>query len=147
MRYQACLGAYIIQEQPVARLWRVTVWSALSFVFSCCLFELLGIPAWPGRGDLARNIYWGLALSNFLALLFLMIFVVDATLSCFNFVRCLAKRNTQWPGATKQVFIRKLSLGESSALDNWIDVYFIGKRTSCIAKLIYYFLSSSLPCL
>lgn len=132
---------YIIQGRPAARVWRVGMWSIIGFTFSWCLANVLGYPAMPGRGILARDIYQIFSYANFFGLLFLMFIVVDATLSCFNFVICLAKRNTQWPDHTKGVFIRRLGLIElsaQSALDNWIDVYFIAKRTSCIADLIYY---------
>jgi len=133
--------AYVINGQPIARFVRVLVWSFAAFFASLCLADLIGIPPMPGRGDLARYVYISLATINFVAFLFLVFFVFDATLLCAYFVICLAKRDTRWPNATKQTFVKRLGLGASSdhtALDDWIDVYFIAKRTNCIAGLIYY---------
>jgi hypothetical protein len=133
--------AYVIHGQPFACFVRVLVWSIAAFIASWCLADLIGIPPIPGRGDLARNVYIWLATINFGAFLFLVFFVFDATLLCTYFVICLAKRDTRWPNATKQTFEKRLGLGASSdhaAIDDWIDVYFIAKRTNCIAGLIYY---------
>jgi hypothetical protein len=132
---------YVIKGQPVARFLRVFGYSVLAFAFTIVLWQLFGVFAMPGRGDLTRQIYEILATLNFGAFLFLVFFVLDATLLCANFVICLANRDTRWPDATKQTFVDRLGLGASSghtALDDWIDVYFIAQRTNCIAGLIYY---------
>jgi hypothetical protein len=76
---------------------------------------------------------------------FLIFFVVDATYFCFIFVRQLAKGPTLWPEKTRTFFKSKLGFDDSLApkgkhnvLDDWIDLYFIAKRTDCINTLIYY---------
>ena len=133
--------SYVIKGQPVARFCRVLLASVLALLFACCLWKLLGAFAMPGRGSLARHIYVTLAALNFIALSFLVFFVFDATLLCAFFVIRLANRDTRWPDATKQTFVDRLGLRAScghTALDDWIDVYFIAKRTNCIAGLIYY---------
>jgi hypothetical protein len=139
---EALWNRYIIQQRSVARFWRVIGLVLLSCLVFGALFAIFGIPVTPGRGILARRIYLALLQLDVFAMLFLMFFVVDATLLCYMFVKKLAKRNTLWPQPTKEFFISALGLEESSIahgpLDDWIDVRFIAKRTSCIAGLIYY---------
>jgi hypothetical protein len=144
-KVEALWKRYVVQGRPVARFWRVIGWSILFFLSGVVLATMFGFPAQPGRGLLARRLHIVLAYADFLAMLFLVFFVVDATWLCSNFVKRLANNYTQWPDNTKIWLREKLELKQSclkedahDTLDDWIDVYFIALRTSCITKLIYY---------
>jgi hypothetical protein len=136
---------FVIQGRPFARFCRVGLCVLLMIGLCYILFSMYGLPINHGRSDIARTIYGLLTLFDVLLMFFLIFFVVDATYFCFIFVRQLAKGPTLWPEKTRTFFKSKLGFDDSLApkgkhnvLDDWIDLYFIAKRTDCINTLIYY---------
>ncbi len=133
---------YVVQSRSVARFWRIVA-CVLIYYFALhgIIRGIVGHHPYRGRGEIVRNIYHLFAWLDVITMLFLIFFVVDATLLCLLFVTKLAKSDTAWPEQTRKCFMSELRLRSSdarSALDDWIDVNFIARRTSCIAGLIYF---------
>ena len=133
---------YIANGHPVIKAIRI-----IGYVLAMCLFSLLlvgfwGKPSNPARGDMAWKIYDILTVVDVVVMLFLVFFVFDTTFRCLLFVTRLVKHRTQWPRTTKECFNAKYGFNERptdhGVLDDWIDMYFIAKRTRCINEIIYY---------
>lgn len=71
-------------------------------------------------------------------MLFLTLYVFDATLFCLLFVNKLRRPKAEWPKATIMAFDDRMRLQPDLIVHDWIDLEFVAKRTACIGWLIYY---------
>jgi len=69
--------------------------------------------------------------------LFLIYFVVDATLLCVFFVRGLRLHRANWPDRTLQLFQVRTGVPKEY-LNDYISLEFIARRTRTVGALIYY---------
>src|SRR5262249_29388160 len=70
-------------------------------------------------------------------MLFLALFVFDATLLCLLFLKKLRGVQTGWAPITIKLIEDRLGL-QTHLLHDWVDLEFVAKRTRCIGSLIYY---------
>jgi hypothetical protein len=129
---------YIMQNRLSARAVRTTACVLLAAGFSWFLSLALHAPGFiPQRGDLSLTVHEWLHSLMFIAIYFLVFFVVDATTFCVSFVRGLHTHEASWPVATLVKFEHELQI-PYAYLDDWIDLEFIAMRTKCVTRLIYY---------
>ncbi|HYP71002.1 MAG TPA: hypothetical protein VEP93_08955, partial [Variovorax sp.] len=129
---------YIVQNRISARATRtiacVLVALAVSWFLEAALHDVRFIPQ---RGHLSLVVHEWLHMLMFVAIYFLVFFVVDATTFCVGFVRGLRAHGANWPTSTLVKFEQDLHIPRSY-LDNWIDLEFIAWRTKCVTRLIYF---------
>lgn len=129
---------YIMQNRISARAVRTTACVLLAAGGSWFLWLALHAPRFiPQRGDLSLTVHEWLHSLMFIAIYFLVFFVVDATTFCVSFVRGLHTHKANWPVATLVKFEHELQIPRAY-LDDWIDLEFIAVRTKCVTRLIYY---------
>jgi hypothetical protein len=130
---------YIVQNRISARAVRTTACVLLAAAFSWFLALALHSPWFvPQRGDLSLTVHLWLHDLMFVAIYFLVFFVVDATAFCVSFVRGLrASPGADWPEDTLAEFEKELRIPRAY-LDKWIDLEFIALRTKCVTRLIYF---------
>lgn len=129
---------YIVQNRIGARATRTLACVVLALAVSWFLKEALhDVRFVPQRGQLSLAVHEWLHLLMFLAMYFLVFFVVDATTFCVGFVRGLRVHGANWPPSTLAKFEQDLHIPRSY-LDNWIDLEFIALRTRCVTRLIYF---------
>jgi hypothetical protein len=129
---------YIMQNRLGARAVRTTALVLLAAGFSWFLWLALRAPRFiPQRGDLSLTVHEWLNFLMFIAIYFLISFVVDATTFCVSFVSGLRTHEANWPVATLDKFEHELQIPRRY-LDDWIDLDFIAARTKCVTRLIYY---------
>lgn len=130
--------AYVGQERLWNRLLRATFYAILmSAILSIVLVPLFGSSSIPARGDVARMAYYLTTREEVTLTLFLAFFIFDATFCCLHFVNKLRHAQTEWPRETVDAYKERLRL-QTEFVNDWIDLEFVAKRTSCIASLIYY---------
>jgi hypothetical protein len=136
---QAFWRRYIVQNRISARAVRTTAWVLLAAGGSWFLSLALHAPKFtPQRGDLSLTVHQWLHSLMFIAIYFLVFFVVDATIFCVSFVRGLQTPGAaNWPLATLVKFENELRIPRAY-LNNWIDLEFIALRTKCVTRLIYH---------
>jgi hypothetical protein len=128
---------YIVQNRLSARAVRTTACVLLAAGVSWFLWLALHAPRFiPLRGDLSLTVHEWLHSLVFIAIYFLVFFVVDATIFCVKFVRGLQAHESNWPVATLDKFEHELQIPRSY-LNDWIDLEFIALRTKCVTRLIY----------
>jgi hypothetical protein len=127
-------------------------WTPVAFGGIGGLFYAFGSPF-----DHVRNIkmtfpyYNAITFLNIVAMWFLVFLVVDATLFLCLFVWRLSRSNTNWPSdawdqynvslgldLVKKKLPNRLLNRLDEILNDWIDIQFIAKRTSCINRLVWY---------
>ena len=129
---------YIMQNRISARAVRTTTCVLLAAGGSWFLSLALHAPRFiPQRGDLSLTVHEGLHTLVFIAIYFLVFFVVDATTFCVSFVRGLQMHKANWPVATLVKFEHELQIPRAY-LNDWIDLEFIAMRTKSVTRLIYY---------
>jgi hypothetical protein len=147
---------YIYQGRSTARFLRIAGGVAGMFVFALVLSKAFDSSLPPTRGEASLVAYYWTAVILFVAMLFLIFFVADATLLCWSIVKAFRSENAVrpaesvtafrpekaiWPAETLHEFGERLALRQSSlkpVLDDWIALIFVSKRTKCITTLIYY---------
>lgn len=129
---------YIVQNRISARATRTSTCVVLALGVSIFLWLALH-DAWyiPQRGALSLQVHQSLHALMFVAIYFLVFFVVDATAFCVSFVRGLRVHGANWPASTLAKFEHELQIPRAY-LDNWIDLEFIAWRTRCVTRLIYF---------
>jgi hypothetical protein len=132
--------AYASQERFWSRrFWRASLYTLLMFgFFRLILVPMLGKPEIPARGDLAYYAYYLTIYIDGILMLFLTLYVFDATLFCLLFVNKLRRPKAEWPKATIMAFDDRMRLQPDLIVHDWIDLEFVAKRTACIGWLIYY---------
>jgi hypothetical protein len=128
---------YIFLSRRTARFFRISSGVIVMFALTSVIAAVAGNQLPPTRGDPSFYIYVCVATALFLANLFLIFFVADATLLCWHAVGSFRTETAIWPAATMREFSRRLEL-PGSVIDNWIDLQFVKERTECITGLIYY---------
>ncbi|TQK03506.1 hypothetical protein [Herbaspirillum sp. SJZ107] len=130
---------YIVQNRISARATRTTACVLLAGLASWCLAQALHSPWFvPQRGELSLTVHQWLHSLMFVAIYFLLFFVVDATTFCVSFVRGLtASRVVNWPSDTLRRFEKELQI-PGVYLNKWINLQFIAMRTKCVSRLIYF---------
>ncbi|MBS0453655.1 MAG: hypothetical protein JSS14_20345 [Proteobacteria bacterium] len=129
---------YIVQNRFSARATRTLACVLLALAVSWFLEQALhDVRFIPQRGELSLQVHEWLHMLMFLAIYFLVFFVVDATTFCVGFVRGLRLHGANWPTSTLVKFEQDLHIPRSY-LDNWIDLEFIACRTKCVTRLIYF---------
>jgi hypothetical protein len=137
-RNEAFWRRYIVQNRISARAVRTTACVLLAAGVSWFLWLALHAPRFvPQRGELSLTVHEWLHSLMFLAIYFLVFFVVDATVFCVSFVRGLQAHEAIWPDATMAKFEKELQIPRDY-LNDWIDLQFIAMRTKCVTQLIYY---------
>jgi hypothetical protein len=137
-KVEASWNAYVTQEQLWPRCIRTFIYTGvLLLIYLFALVPLFGVPIIPARSQFAWSAHWYLAYASSLLMLFLALFVFDATLLCLLFVNKLRSVQTGWPTTTMKLFEDRLGL-ETDLLHDWIDLELVAKRTHCIGSLIYY---------
>ncbi|OEZ61778.1 hypothetical protein [Duganella sp. HH105] len=126
---------YVVQNRIGARAMRTTACVLLAVGGSWFLLQALNDPPFiPQRGQLSLTVHQWLHCLMFIAIYFLVFFVVDATTFCVSFVRGLP--GARWPSATLLKFEHDLWMPRA-CLNDWIDLEFIARRTRCVTRLIY----------
>jgi hypothetical protein len=130
---------YIVQNRISARAVRTTACVLLAAAVSWFLWLALHSPKFvPQRGDFSLTVHQWLHDLMFVAIYFLVFFVVDATTFCVSFVRGLrTSPGANWPNATLVEFEKKLQIPRAY-LNQWINLEFIALRTKCVTRLIYF---------
>ena len=134
---------YVNQSRVLPTVVRTLCWVALTFTLFSILWEQFGPPLNPARGPWMHSLYQVLTQVDVFLMWFLVFLIVDVTLFCYLFVRQLSRGHSNWNG-TKALFAQKLGLDPSTlpfdqkVLNDWIDLSFIGQRTSCVNSLIWY---------
>ncbi|MFH2000464.1 MAG: hypothetical protein ABIK28_12330, partial [Planctomycetota bacterium] len=114
---------------------RVSVMLVVYILLTITIFRCWGSPAVPYRGEAAHSADSFVLFLSVVSLTLLILFVVDATRGCANFVRSLSDQETVWDVTTVSQFAeeRKMSPRDVSEL---MDVEVIAKRTQTIGGLI-----------
>ena len=81
---------------PWLRVKRTLLLTACYVVFFVCLFKLLGEPAHPYRGAVNQAVNTLVLIFSVLHMLFLILFVLDATVLCNGFLRWLGTEGLDW---------------------------------------------------
>jgi hypothetical protein len=147
-------GKYMYQGRWWARFWRVLLATVAYMAVAMFIVRLMEPAVSPYRGTLAAHLEPALRHLAVFATLFLIFFVVDATVFCYQLVSELRKKlpahddtapevapgeraETRWPKATLEKYAAKLGLDERY-LDDWITMHFVARRTQAVARLVYY---------
>jgi hypothetical protein len=128
---------YIYQGYWVARSFRVFVATAAMILVWLLLFCVFGVPPIPARGDVSWWVYVLVTAALGVATLLLISFVADSTLLTWRVVKAFRMETSIWPAKTLREFGARLGL-PPEALDDWIDLLFVSKRTKCYTILIYF---------
>lgn len=129
---------YLLQNRASARLLRTLLCVATMVAISELITRAIGdAPIAPLRGDLTATMQSLTTQPTSIAILFLVFFVVDATVLSVLFVRGLRLHHANWPQRTLQQFNASTGLPVEH-LDDWIDLQFIARRTRCVGTLVYY---------
>jgi hypothetical protein len=128
---------YIFQGYWVARFFRVLAATTAMALLWLLLFFVFGVPPIPARGGVSRWTYVLVTAAVGVATLFLISFVADSTLLTWRVVKALRAETSIWPAVTRREFGVRLGL-PPEALDDWIDLLFVSKRTKCYTTLIYF---------
>ncbi len=143
-------------------------WVAPAWLLTGMLFYLSGNPFVPARSGWSLSLYMITTFADVSLMFFLVFLTADATLLCWLFVRRLADGQSEWPPETRQEYVKNLNLEravpqpgpeavtdlystqpkiqapkprgdiDKNALDDWIDLAFISKRTECVNGLIWF---------
>jgi hypothetical protein len=143
---------YLYQNRFWARVLRVSLATGLYFSAAYLVIRALGAPQSPLRGRLLGSWNGPITFSSVLAMLFLIFFVVDATIFCIVLLRALrwqlpeergeldatGKETSvaRWPQSTIDYYASQMNV-DKSFLDDWITLQFVAKRTRAVAGLVY----------
>jgi hypothetical protein len=147
-------GKYMYQGRWWARFWRVLLATVAYMAVAMFVVRLMGPAESPYRGSVAVHLEPALRHLGVFAALFLVFFVVDATVFCYQLVSELRKKlpahedsapevapgergETRWPKQTLEKYAAKLGIDERY-LDDWITMHFVARRTQAVARLVYY---------
>ena len=142
---------YIYQGRRWARFWRILVVTIVYFLVGRFIIQSLGQPTSPFRGPVAQAFDLGLIMASVFAMLFLIFFVVDATVFCHQLVSALRRKmppkpladpavatdveaESRWPKPTLDFYAAALHV-DKPYLDDWITMHFVARRTHVIARL------------
>lgn len=98
------------------------------------------------RGPLASHLFLLTLLIEFFAVVFLTVYVADATAHCLAFVNDLEYHHTEWPESATSQYVRQAQAAQSDEptkdrtlkiVNDEKDLRFIELRTSCILPLVY----------
>jgi hypothetical protein len=158
---------YRYQGRSFARFVRVLTVLLVMAAFWWVLKSVFGYPAPPVRGDVSFYAYTLVTGALVLAAWFLILCVADATwlswriVKDFRGAKTLSRgdettnrddetdehdvetddrgaRTSIWPPRSLKKYGNRLALPHThSALDDWLDLVFVSKRTKCITRLIY----------
>jgi hypothetical protein len=128
---------YIHQGHWVTRSFRVLAATLAMVLLGLLLFFVFGAPPIPARGDASWWAYVVVTAALVFATLFLISFVADSTLLTWRVVKALREETSIWPAKTLRELGARLGLAPE-ALDDWIDLLFVSKRTKCHTILIYF---------
>ncbi len=129
---------YLLQNRASARLLRTGLALLLMIVLSVLVLSALGeAPIAPQRGSVTARLQALSAGPVGLTVLFLLLFVADATVLCVFFVHGLRLHSASWPAQTLAAFKERTGVDEAF-LNDWIDLEFVARRTRCVGRLIYY---------
>lgn len=144
---------YIYQGRTSARLFRISVAVILYLLFAWTVFAIFPFAPSPFRGELAKSIDVALILCAVVSMAFLIFFVADATVLCYQLIRAVSRHKaavhgqhprgsdapvtTRWPQTTLAYFADELQI-DPRYVDPWITVDVIGLRTKAVSRLIYY---------
>jgi hypothetical protein len=128
---------YIHQGHWVARSFRVLAATLAMVLLGLLLFFVFGAPPIPARGAASWWAYVVVTAALVFATLFLIAFVADSTLLTWRVVKALREETSIWPAQTVREVGARLGL-PPEALDDWIDLLFVSKRTKCHTVLIYF---------
>ena len=118
------------------RFLRSGIMAAVFWVFAFALYSLLGSSTHPMRGQLAETVdELFLALSVWM-FLFLVFFVLDATLLNRRFIDYLTTTDTYYPDGAFEQF-RRFGLPYYD-LTEYADIRLIAERTRVVGEIVYY---------
>lgn len=157
---EAAWNAYSLSCGLAPRLRRVICIAGVAFLGLFGVFYAFGIDiSCPGHTEFVRRILLYLTWINAAIAIFLVTLVADATYHCYRFVEELSKTPSQWSSAllsqyadetgligikahtrlkAHAITAKKSVLEEAKALNDWIDLDFIGKHTKTINILIWF---------
>ena len=128
---------YLRRGEPLYRWIRVALLSVLYVVFAISLFHMLDSPVVPCRGDASL---WAdrlvLRLSVFL-LIFLIFFVVDATMLCERFIKKLGQGLPRWPPESLDIWSSSIP-GVRKIPEECLNIQLIAKRTEVVGSFVLY---------
>ena len=145
---------YLYQGRFLARCLRVSAATGIYLVVGTAVVLYFGAPNTPFRGDLSRSWNQVILPISVCLMLFVIFFVVDATVFCHQIVKALqddvvceteqrtswhrsGKVESLWAASTLAWYHEKFGI-TGRHLDAWILMDFITRRTDVVAKLIYF---------
>jgi hypothetical protein len=127
---------YIYCGRLEARLARVAFCVGVMFVLGFSLSQVFGVPNVPARDAASGRFYFWITLFDVIATQSLIFLVADATLFSCRFVRHLRAARSVWPDESRRAFQVLLGV-DGVAVDGWLDLEFVARRSRCIMGLIY----------
>ena len=144
---------YLYQGRFLSRCCRVLAAVLVCIVVAGAVLGYFGRPNTPFRGQISHHWDgWILGASVF-AMLFVIFFVVDATVFCHQIVKALVDdvlgdrdaatgppdrpADSRWSVTTLEFYRHKFNI-DPAYLDAWILMDFIELRTAVVARLIYF---------
>jgi hypothetical protein len=109
------------------RLVRAVIGALAMMALWLLLRNIFGTPDPPARGPVAHSFYKWVTIIDVIITFLVIFLVVDATLLSRSVVVRLTAIESHWP----------LAEGDRDQED-WFDIKFIARRTSCITQLIYF---------
>jgi hypothetical protein len=117
---------------------RITLMGIAYFLFALWLFEIGDFPNRPYRGTISLWLGQIILVLAVGAMIVLIFFVLDATLSCLRFVRRLVDKDCRWPAEGIKEVIERRGETREDDLCRLLAVQLIAGRTRVVGKLMYY---------
>lgn len=104
--------SYYFKGSCKSRVIRVATFMGGMLILFLILCSIFGFPVVPARGSLTRFVFWTATILDIALVLFLVFFVLDATLLCWSFVNDLSLGQTHWPTTTKNKYMNMIGLNQ-----------------------------------
>lgn len=101
------------------------------------MMYIFGTPMSPYRGSISWVVNWVLLILSVLSMVFVMLFVVDATHLCLRFIQKLRGKTTEWPAPVISYFETNQNKAPDG-LAEWLDIKLIASHTEVVGRMIYY---------
>jgi hypothetical protein len=130
---------YCKQGSAPVRFCRIGTAVTAVIVLQLLLYAVFAeiLPPDIGRGSLIHVLAWVVAIIEPVVLWLLVIYVADATFFCFRFVREIEQFRSKWPPETIIQNQGRFKLSQRYVSER-LDIEFVGMRTACISRLIYF---------
>ncbi|MEO8937411.1 MAG: hypothetical protein ABI277_00490 [Burkholderiaceae bacterium] len=137
---------YLYKGMGLSRSIRVVGAVVLYAIVASAVVAYFGVPGTPYRGEVSKAWNAAVLLLSVGSMLFIIFFVVDATVFSHQIIKALKKEidkryadggGTIWASSTVAHYQKKFEIKDPYQLDAWVLMDFISLRTKVVAKLIY----------